>query len=47
MTRFTVRFHDSLQRPERMDSQYSNFHSSVDFVEKKMHLRVKIQRGLE
>lgn len=40
--RFTVWFDDSGQKPARMDSQYSHFYTSVDFVEKKMRLRVKI-----
>ena len=30
------------QNPARIDSQYSHFHTSADFAQKKMTVRVKI-----
>lgn len=40
--RFTVWFDDLGQNPARIDSQYSHFHTSADFVLKKMTVRIKI-----
>lgn len=40
--RFTVWFDHTGQILERMESQYSYFHTSTDFVTRKMQLRVKI-----
>ena len=42
LARFTIWFDDSGQKPARMESQYSHFHTSTDFVQKKMIMRVKI-----
>jgi hypothetical protein len=40
--RFTVWFDDSGEKPARMDSEYSHFRTSADFVNKKMLIKVKI-----
>jgi hypothetical protein len=40
--RFTVWFDDSGDKPVRMDSEYSHFLTSTDFVKKKMMMKVKI-----
>jgi len=40
--RFTVWFDETGEKPARMDSEYSHFHTSADFVNKKMLLKVKI-----
>jgi hypothetical protein len=40
--RFTVWFDDSGDKPARMDSEYSHFRTSADFINKKMLLKVKI-----
>jgi len=40
--RFTVWFDDSGEKPARMDSEYSHFRTSADFINKKMLLKVKI-----
>jgi hypothetical protein len=40
--RFTVWFDDSGDKPARMDSEYSHFRTSADFINKKMLIKVKI-----
>ena len=40
--RFTVWFDETGENPARMDSQYSHFQTSADFINKKMLLKVKI-----
>jgi hypothetical protein len=40
--RFTVWFDETGEKPARMDSQYSHFQTSADFINKKMLLKVKI-----
>jgi len=40
--RFTVWFDDSGEKPARIDSEYSHFRTSTDFVSKKMLMKVKI-----
>jgi hypothetical protein len=40
--RFTVWFDDSGEKPARMDSEYSHFRTSADFINKKMLLKVNI-----
>jgi len=40
--RFTVWFDETGEQPARMDSEYSHFLTSADFINKKMLLKVKI-----
>ena len=40
--RFTVWFDDTSQQAVRIDSEYSHFRTSADFVKKKMLMKVKI-----
>jgi len=40
--RFTVWFDETGEQPARMDSEYSHFRTSADFINKKMLLKVKI-----
>ena len=40
--RFTVWFDETGEKPARMDSQYSHFRTSADFINKKMLMKVKI-----
>jgi hypothetical protein len=41
-SRFTVWFDDSGQNLARMESRYSHFHTTTDFLQKKMRVRMKI-----
>jgi len=40
--RFTVWFDETGEKPARMDSEYSHFRTSADFINKKMLVKVKI-----
>jgi hypothetical protein len=40
--RFTVWFDETGENPARMDSQYSHFRTSADFIKKKMFMKVNI-----
>ena len=40
--RFTVWFDETGEKPARMDSEYSHFRTSADFINKKMLMMVKI-----
>lgn len=44
-TRFTVWFDDSGEKLARMESRYSHFHSSTDFINKKMRVQLKMLGG--
>jgi len=44
-TRFTVWFDDSGERLARMESRYSHFHTSTDFLNKKMRVQLKMLGG--
>jgi hypothetical protein len=44
-TRFTVWFDDSGETLARMESRYSHFHSSTDFINKKMRVQLKMLGG--
>lgn len=41
-TRFTVWFDDSGQKLARMESRYSHFHTTTDFLQKKMRVQLKM-----